>query len=165
MAEKFMAGRVPKRWFFGEGANRLIQYLVMPPNVEQRPLVNGERQLGHFILPPFQRPLVWTEYQKTRLIESIYLGLPIGSLIWNCTSWGHETDGWLLDGQQRMSAILEYATGNLRVNGWLYTDLPESEKSHFLRMSVSIIETNVRDSARCLDLYERLAYGGTPHQP
>jgi hypothetical protein len=121
--------------------------------------------LGKFIIPPFQRPLVWTETQKIKLIESLYMRLTIGSFIWNQTSWGEETDGWLLDGQQRMSAILGYVRDEFPVCGWYFTKLPKIEKRHFYRIGITMIESNITDVDKCRDLYDRLAYGGTPHEP
>ncbi len=65
------------------------------------------------INPEFQRLFRWTAEQKSRLIESILLGIPIPSIFVYETPEGR----WeLVDGLQRMATILEF-TGNLRGPG------------------------------------------------
>lgn len=55
--------------------------------------------------PEFQRVYRWTESQKTRLIESLLLGIPIPQIF-----VAQRQDGvWdVVDGQQRLSTILEF---------------------------------------------------------
>ena len=57
------------------------------------------------IRPAFQRLFRWTTYQKSRLIESILLGIPIPSIFVS-----QRDDGvWeVVDGLQRLSTILEF---------------------------------------------------------
>lgn len=62
------------------------------------------------INPQFQRLFRWTREQKSRLIESILLGIPIPSLFTYETA---ESRWELVDGLQRMSTVLEFA-GDLR---------------------------------------------------
>ena len=159
---------MPQRMVYGSAYNSMIPGLVAPHKQDMRPLAKGERYLGRFIVPPFQRGLVWTEYQKSRLIESIYIGLPIGAIVWNQVEFKADTgynpcDFWLLDGRQRMSAICEYMAGQFLVMGWRYIDLPDREKVHFNRMCVPVIETCLKTEAECRDVYDRLVYGGSPH--
>jgi len=130
-----------------------------------RNLAPGERYLGAFIVPPFQRGLVWTLEQKRRLIESLYMGLPVGAIVWNQTHAAGRCDRWLLDGQQRVTAITEWLAGGFAVSGWRYPDLPEIERRHFDRMGIEAIQTEIEDEATCREVYDRLVYGGTPHEP
>jgi len=55
--------------------------------------------------PAFQRYFRWTSYQKTRLIESLLIGIPLPSIFVS-----QREDGvWdLVDGLQRLSTILEF---------------------------------------------------------
>lgn len=154
---------MPERWFYGTASNRMIIHIVNWHNGYQRPLVDGERTVGAFITPPFQRGLVWTEHQKQRLIESIYMGMPVGALVVNMTSPHDRCDCWLLDGQQRTNAMCEYIAGSYAVRGWRYPDLPDRERAHFDRVPMPVIETNITDPALCREVYDRLVYGGTPH--
>ena len=57
------------------------------------------------VRPQFQRFFRWTESQKSRLIESLLLGIPIPSIFVS-----QRDDGvWdVIDGQQRLSTILQF---------------------------------------------------------
>ena len=155
---------MPDPWFCGIASARSIAEITRPAFVgDHRPLLPGERMLGSFILPAFQRPPVWTLDQQVRLIESIWSGLPIGSYVWNQTECLSATDGWLLDGQQRITALLSYVAGDFAVFGHRYTDLERFEQRGFGNRPMASIETNIRTEAECRVVYDRLAYGGTPH--
>jgi Protein of unknown function DUF262 len=55
--------------------------------------------------PEFQRVYRWTDLQKTRLVESILLGIPLPSLFVAQA----ETGAWdVVDGVQRLSTILQF---------------------------------------------------------
>jgi hypothetical protein len=64
-----------------------------------------------------------------------------------------------------VTAIVEFVTGVLPVNGWRYPDLPLIERRHFERMGMGVIETRIEAEDQCRDIYDRLAYGGTAHEP
>lgn len=70
---------MPQPWFQASASGRRIAGCLDDDPI--RPLRDGERRLAGFILPPFQRPPVWTEEQKVRLIESIWDGIPTGSYV------------------------------------------------------------------------------------
>ena len=59
--------------------------------------------------PFYQRKAVWTKNQNSRLIESILLQIPLPSFYFSEDSYGE----WeVLDGQQRLTAIRDYARGD-----------------------------------------------------
>jgi hypothetical protein len=61
------------------------------------------------IRPPYQRRPVWTVIQKSNLIESILLGLPVPEIyIHTVTSDIGKTTYAVVDGQQRVRAILQF---------------------------------------------------------
>lgn len=78
---------------------------------------------GQIQVPRFQRPFVWTDEQRLALLESVYLGYPIGSLlVWRTQTHHLATydylgparlpkpdDGlvhqYLLDGHQRLTTL------------------------------------------------------------
>jgi uncharacterized protein with ParB-like and HNH nuclease domain len=109
---------MPRPWFRAHAFGSSIRSLRGEPD---RALRSGERPLGRFILPPFQRPLVWTHQQQVRLIESIWSGLPIGAYVYNRAALDNACDCWLLDGQQRITAILAYMNGEFEVFDWRFT--------------------------------------------
>src|SRR5262245_44345930 len=66
---------------------------------------NAHRDDELDVHPEFQRMFRWTDSQKTRLIESILLGIPIPPIF-----VAQRKDGvWdVVDGVQRLSTILEF---------------------------------------------------------
>lgn len=121
--------------------------------------------LGAFVLPPFQRPPVWTLEQNVKLIESIWLGYDIGRYT-IIDTWGryNKWSDCLIDGQQRIRAIISYRNDEFPVFGCRFSELslPESrefDNTVFPRAAVS----NEMTEAEYRDIYNRLNYGGTIH--
>jgi hypothetical protein len=131
----------------------------------------AERYACGYPLPEFQRPPCWTVDQKIRFIESVYLGLFIGTF---CT---HEADwegadatptkfsGWLIDGQQRLLTIEGYWNDEFKVFGYYFSELTRREKLRFLNTPFKQYKVTVNDEDKIKDLYNRLALGGTAHTP
>lgn len=60
--------------------------------------------------PDFQRDVVWTSTDQTRFIDSLVKQLPIPSM---CFALDYKSDTWIvIDGLQRMTAIVNFLTGN-----------------------------------------------------
>lgn len=102
-------------------------YLTQP-NIVRLPQLLQEIRKGEIRIPRFQRPFVWTPDQRLLLFDSIYQGMPIGSiLVWrtrvhDLQSYSHlghlplishpgsddASDGvkqYLLDGHQRVTTL------------------------------------------------------------
>jgi len=129
------------------------------------------------INPEFQRLYRWTEYQKTRFIESIIIGIPIPPIF-----VAEDKDGrWeLVDGLQRLSTIFSFF-GILKTlpqkNNWILTDgdliqtldkyrctdLPLKIQLNIKRAScrIEIIKWNSKYDLR-FELFNRLNTGGSP---
>ena len=136
------------------------------------------------IHPEFQRFFRWTEYQKTRLIESIVLNIPIPPIFVS-----QREDGvWdVIDGVQRLSTIFEFVGILKDGNGEIATPtvlqatdyLPsfegmkwvdEEEKNSFAtglkinfkrsRIDVIIVKKESDDNTK-YELFQRLNTGGT----
>lgn len=68
-------------------------------------LINLYKEGEMDIHPEFQRVFRWTEYQKTKLIESIMLNIPIPSIFVS----QNEDGVWdVIDGVQRLSTIFQF---------------------------------------------------------
>ena len=95
--------------------------------------------------PEYQRRLRWTNLQKSRLIESLLLNIPVPPVFF------YESDAAryeVMDGQQRLSAIYDFFSADfsltgLRVltplNGLRYTKCPPKVKRTLDRASISAI--------------------------
>jgi hypothetical protein len=156
-------GVMPDPWFRAQNTARCIAEFARPGMETYHVARENERQLGPFVLPPFQRPPVWTRAQQIKLIESLWDGLPIGSYVYNQTSLEHPTDGWLLDGQQRVTAILSYVGDGFPVYGYLFSEVTIPERRGFMNKPIGAMITNIKSEEQCLEVYNRLAYGGTAH--
>jgi len=129
-----------------------------------------ERLLMNLVLPPWQRPEVWTVEQKRRFVEGIFLGLGCGYYVKNGLDWD-ETGGtlpmagWLIDGQQRISALRDFISGDLVVFGDVcFSALTRPEQLRFMRSPFPCFELDYTNSESTLkELYDRLNFGGTPH--
>ena len=80
---------------------------------------NGKFQLT---IPRYQRGIVWTEKQKEKLLESISLGYPVGSLLAFQTSKKNDKGSaplvWqLVDGLQRTSTLISYMENPFSIAG------------------------------------------------
>ena len=147
-----------------------IDYLFYR-NPQARPDAN-ERTLLGLALPPWQRQEVWTVEQSRRFVESQFLGLGCGYYVITSSDWFDNGDlkpmsAWLLDGQQRISALRDFLIGNMTVFGnVLFSGMSLAEQLRFKRISFPCFELDYTDNEDALkELYDRLNFGGTPHSP
>lgn len=161
--------KMPRPWFRANNTAGPLFSIYKLENGWERvaPLAEGERRLGNFVLPPFQRPAVWSEAQKIRFIESIWNGLPLGAYIVNriIVPLDNPYDNYLLDGQQRITAILDYVADAFPVLGQRWSELTKQDQTQFGMTPMSYLETQIGDLDELREIYDRLAYGGTAHDP
>ena len=90
--------------------------------------------------PPFQRNPVWTEAQKSYLIDSILNGYPIPELyIQEKISADGKTKHVIVDGQQRIRSVLEFLRGDFKISesestnwrNFSFDDLSSEDKINF----------------------------------
>jgi len=155
---------MPEPFYVGSPHSTMVMFVLSTEGEFAPILRDGCRRLGRFILPPFQRPPVWTQAQQIALLESIWLELPIGSFVYNASNdMDDECDQWLIDGQQRITALLAYVADAFPVFGYRYSELSVVEKRGFSMKSFPCIETKDQNRCDLENIYNRLAYGGTPH--
>lgn len=141
-------------------------------------IINLYRDQELIINPDFQRYFRWTNRQRSRLIESILLGIPIPSIFVYQTNDGK----WeIVDGLQRVSTILEF-TGELRdktnnklpplklegienlnkLNDLTWKTLPDSLRLDFKRskFKIEIIQKESDPNAK-FEVFMRLNTGGS----
>lgn len=130
----------------------------------------GRRLLSQ-ALPPWQRPEVWTLSQKRRFVEGIFLGLGTGTYVVNGSDYAADGtplrgSGWLLDGQQRLSALRDFVERGLEIfEGTTWSSLTRGEQlRRFMNVPFPCHELcYVADESVLMDIYDRLNFGGTPH--
>ena len=124
--------------------------------------------------PDFQRNLVWTNKQKSELIESVIMQIPLPLIYLAENEYGKLV---VVDGRQRLTTFFQFLDNEFRlkdlkilpqINGMNFNEL---EESHLYSRYVTIIEDTqlvvqiikypTKDRVR-FDIFDRVNRGGTP---
>jgi hypothetical protein len=74
--------------------------------------------------PSYQRELVWDLEDKVALIDSIFRGLDIGKFVFiNLPFKDNSPSQEILDGKQRLNAIIEFTQDRFKYKGVYYSEL------------------------------------------
>lgn len=114
--------------------------------------------------PDFQRRAVWSLPAKSYLIDTILRGKPIPKMIISQKMKGARTMRIVVDGQQRLRAILEFkddafkilSAHNITLAGKTYSTLPKEMKDEFIQYELGVdllFDTSYED---ILDIFARL---------
>lgn len=128
-------------------------------NPNDRPTIMG------YVIPTWQRPLVWTQDQMISFIESAWKGLPLGTYTFNRSyANGQVFDNLLIDGQQRMYAIQCYLEDQFKVFGYYWSETTDVDKRFFeCNTSFPSYITETDDEQALRDYYNMMNFGGTNH--
>jgi len=128
------------------------------------------------IKPPFQRKPVWGPKQKSYLIESILLELPIPEIyVQRETTTEGQTHFYIVDGQQRIRTVLQFIGAEVdpkesehnkfsldqlnpksRWYGKTFAQLDAPEKQHFYDFEFAVRYLKTNDEKEVRDMFERL---------
>ena len=114
--------------------------------------------------PDFQRNEVWTQAAQIMLIDTILRGIPIPKIYIKSIVRDEKTYSIVIDGQQRLTAILKFIRDELTLkkpyHGELYgkrfSELPEVIHDDFIRYKIDINEIFNPTDAEIRDLYSRV---------
>ncbi|MDY2837978.1 MAG: DUF262 domain-containing protein [Bilifractor sp.] len=117
--------------------------------------------------PKYQRNHVWNEKAKAYLIDTIVRGLPIPPIFMRMIIdvRTKSTVYEIIDGQQRVRAILEYVVGesftikrshNKELGGKRYSDLDDELKAAVLSYEISAEVVTENDESVIYDMFARL---------
>jgi hypothetical protein len=112
--------------------------------------------------PDFQRRTVWSEKGKSYLIDTIIRGKPIPKLIISLEIKGKRTVRIVVDGQQRLRAILEFINGDFKIfrahnkelAGYTYSKLPNQNDFLQYELGVDIVFNMAYEDI--LDIFARI---------
>lgn len=121
---------------------------------------------GQLVLDPdFQRGSVWTATARTFLIDTILKGFPIPQVFLRTriNTATKSTIREIVDGQQRMRAILDFASDKMRLSqrsnefhGMTYSSLPDDQKQAFLSYNISTVQIINAQNEDILEIFARL---------
>ena len=114
--------------------------------------------------PDYQRGYVWDMSDKLLLIDSIFSNIDIGKFVfvhvpdekWHETGISYE----ILDGKQRLSAIIEYYENRFPYNGKYYNELSGKDRLTFANKSVSVADLMSADQKTVYKCFLMLNRGG-----
>lgn len=108
----------------------------------------------------FQRNLVWRDVHKRDFIETILLGYPFPQIFFSRGKIDVKkmsSTACIVDGQQRMNAIMEFIEGRLVVKGKRFSNLTEDEKSRFLKYEIGVVELDMdNDDPKVKEIFKRV---------
>lgn len=117
------------------------------------------------LAPDFQRGSVWTPSAKVFLIDTILNDLPMPQVYFRTkVNPGTQiTQREVVDGQQRLRAILEFASGKLRLTskapnfkGKTYGELSIDDQEKFLSYKIPVVQLLNATDAEVLEVFARL---------
>lgn len=117
------------------------------------------------LAPDFQRGSVWSTSAKVFLIDTILSDLPVPQvyLRTKIDAKAQTTIREVVDGQQRLRAIVEFATGKMRLTskapaykGMRYEDLPDAAQEAFLSYRLPVVQLLNATDANVLEIFARL---------
>jgi len=98
--------------------------------------------------PDYQRDYVWELNDKVELIDSIFNNVDIGKFVYvriDDEKWresGYKYSYEVLDGKQRIRAILDYYEDRFPYKGKYYSDLSPRDRSHIKNYSINVAEVS-----------------------
>lgn len=147
---------------------------ITTKNFSLRDVVDQIEEKEIDLSPDFQRDYVWKQRQRTRLVESILLGIPLPAFYFNQSSDGTYQ---VVDGVQRLSTIslfmkeghaldaidLEYLRN---LDGRRYSQLDPAALRRFrsTQIVVHVIEAQTPDDVK-YDIFNRVNTSGSPLSP
>ncbi|MFW9871994.1 MAG: DUF262 domain-containing protein [Candidatus Thorarchaeota archaeon] len=115
---------------------------------------------GELRFPDFQRDYVWTEEDKIKLIESIFENIEIGRIVLHEEfNRNKSPDTWcyeVIDGKQRLGAILDYTKDKFKVKGKLFSELNILDQRAFSFVTIPVSEVKNLQRKYQLDLFVKV---------
>ena len=125
--------------------------------------------------PSFQRRPVWTAEQKSYLIDSILRGYPVPEIyMYSASGASGRTEHFVVDGQQRLRACLEYIAGTFAINfdlhkieplytladtPWFnkkFAELQQDERDRIMRYKLIVRDLESADIDEIKHMFHRL---------
>ncbi|MEG4276279.1 DUF262 domain-containing protein [Microcoleus sp. MON1_C1] len=153
---------------------QLVNYDTKEYPVEilvQKYMAGKDDDTNELFIPDYQREMAWDEATQSKLIESIFLGLPIPYIF---VADIHEDENdearlEIIDGTQRIRTLSRFINNELTLtelnklqslNGFKFADLPLARQRRFNRTTLRMIQlTESANEEVRRDLFERINTG------
>lgn len=114
--------------------------------------------------PDFQRRGVWTKQAKSYLMDTVISGFPMPKILMSQKLSGARNQRVIIDGQQRLRAIIEYCrdeysiskTHNADHGGECFSDLPKEVQRDILKYELGVDVLFDLSYEETLDIFARL---------
>ena len=137
--------------------------------------INLQIKKGNIDLHPgFQRRVAWDDTRKSRLLESIIVGMPVPNIVL-AENKNHRGRFIVIDGKQRLVAISLFMSGAYRLKGLdirkdlndkLFSELPSEDREYLENATLrSTLIRNWTDENFLYAIFFRLNSGSLPLSP
>lgn len=126
----------------------------------------GLKYDDEYIIPEYQRDLVWTPKQKQDLVMSVLIDNPIGDFIFKETKshLGATFHYSVIDGQQRINALREFVTNQFPMeDGRYFSDLLYWDQRRVFERRIMYYTVPNASLEVEIDIYIGRNKGGTAH--
>ena len=114
--------------------------------------------------PDYQRGLVWEEENKVELLYSIFYNIDIGKFAFIEVPYAPNSPHLeVLDGKQRLLAIIDFYENKFKYNGRYFKDLSFTDQNHFTNYTISKAQiSEYPTDAQKYEYFLKLNTGGKP---
>ena len=137
--------------------------------------INLQIKKGNIDLQPgFQRRVAWDDKRKSRLLESIIVGMPVPNIVL-AENKEHRGRFIVIDGKQRLVAISEFVNGMYKLKGLdirddlndkIFSELPSEDREYLENATIrSTLIRNWNDENFLYAIFFRLNSGSLPLSP
>jgi hypothetical protein len=116
--------------------------------------------------PEYQRGDVWELADKIALIDSIFNNIDIGKLTFIRLPYSDTGPSYeVLDGKQRLRAIIDFFEGRFQYGGKRFCDLHPRDRHHFESYHILYAETEGLTLTQKCEYFLKLNTAGKPQDP
>lgn len=99
-------------------------------------LLHKSYEMGVDFNPDYQRDYVWELEDKVELIDSIFNRIDIGKFVFVENDYVEKYEYEILDGKQRLRAILDFYEDRFAYKGRYFSDLSKKDKVYFMKFTI-----------------------------